>query len=93
MHVAVCSIELFLPQAESLKEKRRSIKSIMQKIRDRVNASVAETDFQDMWQRSEIGVAMVSRDKMLLEKEIGLIRRIIDDYDEVELITFGVDYR
>ena len=92
MHVVVCSIELHLPQAGSLKEKRHSIKSITQRIRSKVNASVAETGFQDSWQRSEIGVAMVSGDKALLEKQIGLVRRIVDDCDEAELTNFGVDY-
>lgn len=92
MHVAVCTIELFLPQSGSLKEKRHSIKSIVQRIRARLNASVAEMGFQDSWQRAEIGVAMVSGDKQLLEKEIGLVRRIVDDCGGAEVIRFTVDY-
>ena len=92
MHVAICTIELFLPDAESLKEKRHSIKSITQRIASRVNASVAETGFQDSWQRSEIGVAMVSSDKALLDKQINLIRRIVDDCAEAETAGFLVEY-
>lgn len=92
MHVVICTIELFLPVAGSLKEKRHSIKSITQRIRSRVNASVAETDFQDSWQRSEIGVSIVSSDKALLEKQINIIRRIVDDCAEVETVDLLVEY-
>lgn len=92
MHVVICTIELFLPGAGSLKEKRHNIKSITQRIRSHTNASVAETGFQDSWQRSEIGVAMVSSDKVLLDKQIGVIRRIIDDCAEVETLEFLIEH-
>ncbi len=92
MHVVICSIELFLPGAVSLKDKRHSIKSITQRIRARVNASASETGFLDSWQRSEIGVAMVSSDKVMLDRQISIIRRIVDDCAEVETAKFLVEY-
>lgn len=92
MHVAICSIELFMPGADSLKGKRHIIQSIIQRIRSRINASVAETDFQDYWQRAAIGVAMVSSNKVLLEKQINLIRDIVDNCSEAETVEFVIDY-
>ena len=92
MHSVICSIELFLPGAGSLKEKRHSLKSIIERIRSRANASVAETGFQDSWQRALIGVAMVSSDKVMLDRQIGIIRKIIDDCTEVETLDFLVEY-
>lgn len=92
MHVAICSIELFMPGADSLKGKRHIIQSIIQRIRSRINASVAETDFQDYWQRAAIGVAMVSSNKVLLEKQINLIRDIVDNCSEAETVEFVIEY-
>ena len=92
MHVAVCTIELFLPSADSLKGKRHTLRSVIERIRSRVNASVAETDYQDTWQRAVIGVAMVSSSKVLLDKQISLIRRIVDDCAEAETVSFSVEY-
>jgi len=92
MHVVVCSIELFAPGAGSLKEKRHIIKSITQRIRSRVNASVAETGFQDSWQRALIGVAMVSGDRVLLDRQVNLIRSIVDNCAEVETVEFLIEY-
>ncbi|MCX7781497.1 MAG: DUF503 domain-containing protein [Negativicutes bacterium] len=92
MHVAVCAIKLFMPHVASLKEKRRIVKSIMQKISSRINASVAETDFQDTWQRAEIGVAMVSGDKGMLDRQISLVRAIVDDCADAETAEFEVEF-
>lgn len=92
MHVVICSIEIYLPGVGSLKGKRQIVKSIIQRIRSRVNASVAETKYQDTWQRAVIGVAMVSGDKVMLEKQINLIRNMIDDYGEVETVEFFTEY-
>ncbi|SDF15568.1 DUF503 domain-containing protein [Sporolituus thermophilus] len=93
MFVAVCIIDLFLPGAGSLKGKRQILKSIMDRIKARTNASVAETDAQELWQRAVIAVAMVSGDKALLERQIGIIRRIVEDNAEVEQVDFTVEYR
>lgn len=92
MHVAICSIELFIPGAGSLKGKRHIIQSIIQRIRSRTNASVAETGFQDYWQRAAIGAAMVSSNKVLLEKQVNLIRDIVDNCAEAETVEFVIEY-
>ncbi|EAX46684.1 protein of unknown function DUF503 [Thermosinus carboxydivorans Nor1] len=92
MFVAVCIIDLFLPGAGSLKGKRQILKSIIERIKARTNASVAETDAQDLWQRAVIAVAMVSGDKALLERQISIIRRIVEDNAEVEQVDFTVEY-
>lgn len=92
MQVLICSIEIFMPGVGSLKGKRQIVKSIIGRIRSRVNASVAETEYQDTWQRAVIGVAMVSADMGMLEKQVNLIRNIIDDCGEVETVEFLTEY-
>lgn len=92
MHVVICTVEFFMPAAGSLKGKRQVIKSIMERIKARVNASVAEVGYQDSWQRAEIGIAMVSGSRVLLDQEINLIRRIVDDCAEAETVQFVIEY-
>lgn len=92
MIAVICEIELFIPAANSLKVKRQVLRQIIERIRSRCNASVAETDFQDTWQRASVGVAMVSSDRSVLEKQINLIRTILDDIAEAEVAAFAVDY-
>jgi len=87
MLVAVLMADLFFPGALSLKDKRRRIAGLADRIRASFPVSVAEVDFQDLWQRGRIGVALVSTDgrkaEALLEKVCALIGRD----GEIELLS------
>jgi uncharacterized protein YlxP (DUF503 family) len=60
--VALGTVELHLPDVESLKGKRHVLKGLKQKVRARFEVAVAEVDHQDMWQRATLAVAYVSGD-------------------------------
>ena len=60
MVVLAGEIQLHLPESRSLKDKRQVIKSLKERIRGRFNVSVAEVEFTELWQRSTIGIAVVS---------------------------------
>jgi len=59
MRVAICVLELHIPGATSLKAKRQVIKSLVQRLRNRFNVSVSEVGSQDLWQRAELGMAVI----------------------------------
>ena len=87
MIVGTCEIELIIYEANSLKEKRHVIKSIIERIKARFNASVAEVDYNDLWNRSVIGVAVVSNKKTLCEEMISKIIDFIDNDERVEILN------
>ncbi|MGE5675181.1 MAG: DUF503 domain-containing protein [Mycobacterium leprae] len=60
MFIAAIRLELSIPWAGSLKAKRQVLKSLMDKVRDRFGAAVAEVGDQDLWQRAVVGIALVS---------------------------------
>ncbi len=62
MMVAVVRLELSIPHANSLKEKRRALSSIIERLKARYNVSVAEVGEQEQWQRAIVGVALVAGD-------------------------------
>ncbi|MBI3597602.1 MAG: DUF503 domain-containing protein [Nitrospirae bacterium] len=78
MIIGVCTIELFLPDNGSLKDKRQVLKSLKDRVKQRFNVSIAEVDDQDLWQKTVIGVACVGNRKdyvnEVLDKVIGAIR-------------------
>lgn len=92
MRAAICEIELYIPAANSLKAKRQVVKSVIERLKARCNASVAETGYQDVWQRSIIGMAIVAGDWPMLEKQVTLARRIVDDIVDAEVTSFDVEY-
>ena len=60
--VALGTVDLHLPDVDSLKGKRQILKSLKDKVRGRFEVAVAEVDHQDVWQRATLAVACVSHD-------------------------------
>lgn len=61
MVVGLAVLELHIPAASSLKDKRRVVKSLVERLHQRLRVSVAETAFHDLHQRAEIGIAAVAK--------------------------------
>lgn len=72
-------IELYIPNAHSLKEKRSVLKSVIARLRNEFNASVAEVDTQDTWQRGTLGVACVGSDARYVEGQLDAVVRWIEE--------------
>jgi len=84
--VLLITIELHIPNAHSLKEKRASIKSCIERLKKALNASVAEIGFTDKWQRSIIAISIVGTDKHYLEKSVNRTENIIMQLAELSIV-------
>lgn len=82
-------VHLHLPHARSLKQKRRIVKGLTDRIHHRFRISIAETDFHDLHQRTEIAMALVHRSLSDAERMLGEVRRIFDQ----ELEATVTDWR
>ena len=87
MHVEAVRFELHLPHVHSLKEKRAVIKPIVEGVRRRYQASVAEVAHQDKWQRAAIGVAVVSASPHHAREVMDAIERFVWSFPEVEVVS------
>ena len=67
MKVGVCILELKIPYAHSLKEKRSILKKISNKIQQKFNVSISEVDTQDLWQTATLGIAATGNNAPFLE--------------------------
>ena len=86
MRVAALRVELRLPAAQSLKEKRAVLRPVLEGIRKMGSYSVAEVDGHDFWQRCTLGIAIAARDGRSLDMHIDKLRRYLDSRTEVELV-------
>ena len=85
MHIGLLTLEIHLPEAHSLKEKRLVLRSLKDRLR-KFNISIAECDHQDLWQRATLGVVAISSDHVILEKTLNAV------VDETEkLILAGLN--
>lgn len=75
MPIGLLTLELHLPYAHSLKDKRLVLRKLQDRIRGRFNVSVAELEYQDLWQRSVLGVVSISNDRQNLETVLEAVER------------------
>ena len=73
--VGILILELRLDESHSLKDKRHYVKSLKDRLRSKFNVSIAEIDYQDLWQRSLIAVATVSGDQSHAEQVLQNVER------------------
>lgn len=92
MVIGSCTIELYLPTADSLKAKRSVLKSVIHRIRREFNVSIAEVDYQDVWHSALLGVVAVSNDAAYAH---GLLTHVVDWIErnrlDVELVDFQME--
>jgi len=74
--IGVLTLELRLENSHSLKEKRHVVESLKTRLRNKFNVSVAEIDYQDLWQRSALAAVTVSSDHVHAEK---VLRSVEDE--------------
>ena len=63
MVVGILRVELHVPAAQSLKDKRSVVKSLQDRMRGRFNVAVAEVEMHELWQRACLGIAAVGNDR------------------------------
>ena len=92
MVIGSCTIELHLPTAHSLKDKRGILKSMIGRISREFNVSIAEVDHQDAWQSALLGVVIVSNDAAHAH---GVLSRVVEwiefNRPDVQLVDFEID--
>jgi len=83
MRVAVLHVEIFIPHAQSLKDKRM----VLRRIKDRLqkfNVAVAELEHQDLWQRGTLGIVAISNTTVHVDQELAAAA------DEIERLEPGM---
>jgi len=91
MHIGVLQLELTIADAMSLKDKRRVIKSIKDRIAARNNVSIAEVGALDQHRRSILGVAMVANDARYVEGALSKLVDFVRKNPNVELEDYQID--
>ncbi len=78
MITGTCRIELYIKDSQSLKDKRRVLKSMKTLIHNKFNVSVSEVDHQDSRKYAVLGIAAVSTDKLTVEKLLNKTKSFIE---------------
>lgn len=78
MIIGVCTLQIAIPMALSLKEKRQVVKSIIARVRNEFNVAINEVDDQDLWQSAVLGMACVSTSQSYAHGQLEAVIKFID---------------
>ncbi|MCA9400741.1 MAG: DUF503 domain-containing protein [Candidatus Omnitrophica bacterium] len=91
-HIGILYIYLFIPHAQSLKDKRSVLKRLKEKTRLKFNVSIAEIDFLDKWQRSLIGIVMIGNDQRFVNEALDNILKFVEAYHAAEVTEHSMEF-
>ncbi|WP_431799339.1 DUF503 domain-containing protein [Halobacillus andaensis] len=77
-------VECILYDAQSLKQKRSVLKRIQTRLTNEYNVAVSELEFQDLWQRTCIGIVTIASSKVIAEQTMQQALALIDSFPEIE---------
>ncbi len=91
MIVGLCTVELLIPEAHSLKEKRQVLQSLKSRLRDKFNVSVAEVGEQDLWQKAILGLACVANESAHVNQVLDQAVNVIQAVPTIQLLRSRIE--
>ncbi len=92
MVIGIATWELHLSGCQSLKDKRRILKSLKDRLHQQFNVSVAETRHHELWQRAELSCGVVARDRRHAQDVLGAADRLVAENGLVRVIDSTTSY-
>ena len=92
MIIGVCTVDLKLYQSFSLKDKRKVVKSVTNKIKNKYNVSVSEVDNLDKWQLATITFANVGIRKTESNKVLNSILNFLEGFSDFETVNIDMEF-
>ena len=84
-------LELELPFASSLKDKRQTLRSLKDRLR-RKNVSVVESENQNLWQRATVEIALAAVSRGAAEEKREELRRTLLNYEELSIVDWREEF-
>lgn len=92
MVIGYLELDIHFPHARSLKDKRKELASLKDRIRQKHNVGLAELDFQDTWQRTKIGVVTVNSQQSVVEQVLARIRSDVFEHVNGEILGSHIQF-
>jgi len=91
-HIGILYARIFIPQAQSLKDKRSVLKSLKDRVRDQFNVSIAEIGDLDKWQLSTLALVSVGNDQREIDATLQHLLIFIEQNSPAEITEHEIDF-
>ncbi len=92
MHIALLRAAISIPEAYSLKDKRRVVKSLKDRTVANMNVAVAEVGDQELWNRAELAFITVAAEKKVVEQRLSQIAERLERNSEWVLMEMKIEF-
>jgi uncharacterized protein len=92
VNVGICKVKLRLPDNLSLKGKRQVVKSLVARIKNKFNVSVAEVEDNDLWQLATIGICFISNDQRFTNEVLSkVVELVLNSQGDFEVLDHDIE--
>ncbi|MGB9741644.1 MAG: DUF503 domain-containing protein [candidate division WOR-3 bacterium] len=91
MSIGLLTVDCYLGESMSLKDKRRIILSLTDRLRKSFNIALCEVEYQDQWQRSKLAIVLINTDWRMLQQSSNKIIDIIERDGRVSILTTEIE--
>jgi len=92
MVIGLLTIDIHFPHSRSLKEKRKELNSLKDRVRRKYEVALAELDYQDSWQRTRIGVVTLNSKPAVVEQMLARIREDVAENTNGQILSAEIQY-
>jgi uncharacterized protein len=92
MVVGLLRVEVHYPESGSLKTKRSTLKSVTDRLRKQFNVSVAEVEYQNLWQRSVLAVVTVNTDRPHADSTLSKVLDLMEREGDWQVTGIQTEY-
>ena len=91
MIISVVKLLIFIPDSNSLKDKRMALRSLKNRLRSNFNISVIELDSQDKWQKSTLALASIGREEAVLNSLVSNVINYLEKDRQIQLLDYEME--
>ena len=91
MTVGILTAELFIPESNSLKEKRMVLHSIKARLRNRFNCAVAQVDTEDKWQSAQLAIVGVEKSRATVNSMLSRAVDFLEGCGNIKLLDYELE--
>jgi uncharacterized protein YlxP (DUF503 family) len=92
MVIGLLTVDIHFPHCRSLKEKRKELNSLKDRIRRKYEVALAELEYQDSWQRTRIGVVTLNSKPSVVEQMLARIREDVIENTNGQVLSAEIQY-
>jgi|UniRef100_A0A7V3PTH9 uncharacterized protein YlxP (DUF503 family) len=91
MSIGLLTVDCFLGESRSLKDKRRILLSLSERLRKSFNIALCEVEFQEQWQRSRLAIVLINTEWRMLQQSSSKIIHLIERDGRIDILATAIE--